>query len=279
MKIVNRKKFILIALTLVLIFIILIISYQNQVNKTQIPIESEQKELDKSIRKVSLNQQDITNRIKENENRSCYNSRDSYPKIIGMDSYNELNLQEICFCSDNCPAENWHVIIRYENITSPEECAYRGGRDLYDAAWKGYIGCIPDVGSISDQIKHLDEFSWAEYYHNVPANIVNIHYVKGETTVLSLDFLTHNPDFQPGVTDFFINQNLKLRDFTVMNETKYYKCGSGLDGNDTTPDVRASVEYFISFVSQELLRKNTRLSFYFYITGNTVKNIYQQCLP
>jgi len=91
-----------------------------------------------------LTNEDISDKIKNNQG-SCYDKRDDYPKIIGKHSLNLLNLQEICFCSDYCPPEMWKVVITYENISSKEKCAEIGGLDLFDAAWGGYIGCAPNV--------------------------------------------------------------------------------------------------------------------------------------
>ncbi len=91
-----------------------------------------------------LTNEDISDKIKNNQG-SCYDGKDGYPKTIGKHSLNGLNLQEICFCSDYCPPEQWGVIILYENVSSKEKCAEIGGRDLFDAAWGGYIGCVPNV--------------------------------------------------------------------------------------------------------------------------------------
>lgn len=36
--------------------------------------------------------------------------------------------------------------------------------------------------------------------------------------------LTMNEDFQPGVTDYFINQNPKLREFSIAADAKTFTC-------------------------------------------------------
>lgn len=92
-----------------------------------------------------LSNEDISNKIKDNQGDSCYDDREEYPKILGKYSLNGLNLEEVCFCSDYCPPEQWHSIILYENVSSEERCAEIGGIDLFDAAWGGYIGCVPKV--------------------------------------------------------------------------------------------------------------------------------------
>jgi|SRR3972149_777439 len=121
----KNKKFLMGLLIVVLIGIIFLI-YQKNFDQDNI-----------------LTKQDIINRIESNKNYSCYNN-DNYPKIIGKYSDNNLNVKEICFCSDYCPPELWHVIILYENVTSKEQCAEIGGIDRIDFAWGGYIGCAPN---------------------------------------------------------------------------------------------------------------------------------------
>ena len=92
-----------------------------------------------------LTNEDIANEIEKNQGHSCYDNQDNYPKIIGKHSLNGLNLEEICFCSDYCPKEEWGVFIRYENVSSKEKCAEVGGRDVFDIAFGGYVGCAPNI--------------------------------------------------------------------------------------------------------------------------------------
>ena len=92
-----------------------------------------------------LTNADISKKIESNQDKSCYDTQNDYPKTIGKHSLNELNLEEICFCSDYCPEELWHITIRYENVSSKERCAEIGGKDLFDAAWGGYVGCVPKI--------------------------------------------------------------------------------------------------------------------------------------
>lgn len=98
---------------------------------------------------IMLNDEDISARIKDNQEHFCYNDIGEYPKILGKHSKNGLTLIEECFCSDYCPPdpEVWSTIIVYEDISSEEKCAEIGGRVLIDAAWKSYIGCAPNISS------------------------------------------------------------------------------------------------------------------------------------
>ena len=95
------------------------------------------------------------------------------------------------------------------------------------------------------------------------------------TTILTLDMLTMNPNFQPGVNDFFINQNPKLRDIAISNETKAFNCG-----NDNKPDVSVSLETIIAYIQQRLTdTTNWPITYYFDIADGKINTIYQQCLP
>jgi hypothetical protein len=67
-----------------------------------------------------------------------------YPIVLGPFSENGLILIERYFCSDVCP-DYGGVSIVFQNITSREECAKVGGKDLIDAAWGGYVGCAPKI--------------------------------------------------------------------------------------------------------------------------------------
>ncbi len=88
---------------------------------------------------------EIRNRMEDNLDSSCYDNMSRYPRVIGKHAKNGRTLEEICFCSDYCPKEFWYVAIRYEGISTKEECAEIGGRDMIDPAWGGYIGCAPIV--------------------------------------------------------------------------------------------------------------------------------------
>ena len=67
-----------------------------------------------------------------------------YPIVLGSYSENGLILIERYFCSDICPNYGGISIV-FQNITSKEECAKVGGKDLIDPAWGGYIGCAPKI--------------------------------------------------------------------------------------------------------------------------------------
>lgn len=134
------------------------------------------------------------------------------------------------------------------------------------------------MGTVFLEIVSPEEEPNDEKRAYAPAEIINV-FQKDSITYLTLDMLTINKDFKPGVTDFFINQNPKLRDFAINNVTKAYNCGKGTDGNETTPDVSTPVETVIAHIQQILTSNNWRLTYYFDLQDNKINTIYEQCLP
>jgi hypothetical protein len=116
-----------------------------------------------------------------------------------------------------------------------------------------------------------------EKWFNTPAEIKNV-FVRDGVTYLTIDILSRNPDFIPGVSDFFINKNDQLREVIISRETKTYICGAGLDGNETTADNQTDTKGVITFI-ENLISLNQKAIYYFDIENNIVQNIYQQCLP
>ena len=138
---------------------------------------------------------------------------------------------------------------------------------------------VTHEGTVSLEITSPKEEPADQKRAYTPAEIKKIFEENG-TTYLTLDILTINKDFQPGVTDFFINQNPKLRDIAINENTKAYDCGAGPDNNATTPDVSVSVQTVLDSMQQWLATSgNWPLTYYFDIKNNTINTIYQQCLP
>lgn len=112
---------------------------------------------------------------------------------------------------------------------------------------------------------------------NTPAEIMSV-FNRNNKTYLSLDILSRNEKFVPGVNDFFINQSRRLREFSVDEKTMAYVCGVGPDGNATTADVIANTQDIINTMQSSVINK-IRSIYYFDIESGLVKNIYQACLP
>lgn len=117
-----------------------------------------------------------------------------------------------------------------------------------------------------------------EKWVNTPAEVKKVS-IKDNTTYLSLDILEQNPDFQPGITDFFVNPDSKVVEVSISDDTKSYICGAGADDDFNTADVSISTQTTIENMQQRISNNNGKLSYYFDIEDNMIKNIYQQCLP
>lgn len=116
-----------------------------------------------------------------------------------------------------------------------------------------------------------------EKWINTPAEINSVLTKDGETYFM-INILSPNPDFKPGISDFFINKSNQLREVLISDDTKTYICGAGLDGNETTADNETDTKEVVTFI-KNLISLNQKAIYYFDIDNNTVQNIYQQCLP
>ncbi len=112
---------------------------------------------------------------------------------------------------------------------------------------------------------------------NTPAFFVKFGQDVGNVLVW-LDMLEPNPDFQPGVTPFFLNAQEEELLVVINDDTKAYECGAGPDGSGTTADVAIDVSTYLANVKEMQAQENNVAS-YFDIEDGMVKNIYQQCLP
>ncbi|MFZ2310572.1 MAG: hypothetical protein WAW11_03445 [Patescibacteria group bacterium] len=116
-----------------------------------------------------------------------------------------------------------------------------------------------------------------EKWINTPAEINKV-FTRDGATYCMINILSLNPDFQPGVSDFFINKSNQIREVLISGDTKTYICGAGLDGNETTADNQTETNGVITFI-KNLISLNQKAIYYFDIENNKVQNIYQQCLP
>lgn len=122
-----------------------------------------------------------------------------------------------------------------------------------------------------------EEANVSEKWVNTPAEIKSMS-TENKITFLSIDILSHNPGFLPGVTEFFINQSTKLREVSVDDNTKSYLCGAGPDDNENTADVSTDTQSLLAVIKDKLLNKGYT-TYYFDINGGVVQSIYEQCLP
>lgn len=117
-----------------------------------------------------------------------------------------------------------------------------------------------------------------EKWINTPAEIKAIYFIDNDT-ILSLDILSHNPNYKPGENSFFLNANKNLRKIRISSKTSAFKCGLGNDENETTADVEYPINNFINQLKETLDVKEDYTVYYFDIEGDIATCIYEQCLP
>ena len=130
------------------------------------------------------------------------------------------------------------------------------------------------------------ESSTKEVFTEQPGAIKSITTEGNGSWQLSVDLLTLNPHWQPGVDtsgEFFINQNSQLRNLAITPSTKAYSCG-----NNNVANVSMSTPTFISEIQTRINQHNQEtaqqqasqyVSYYFDINGSNISAIYEQCLP
>lgn len=128
------------------------------------------------------------------------------------------------------------------------------------------------------------EDSTTEIFRNQPGAIKTIINQKDNEWLLTIDLLTRNPNWRPGEEiDFFVNQNAKVRNLLVTEETKTYEC------NNAKADTLRNTSNFMSDIQNNMMKREreaekfgTRTldyTSYFDISGSKITAIYQQCLP
>ena len=137
-------------------------------------------------------------------------------------------------------------------------------------------GCLNNI-----DISLSSENSLVEIFNNQPGAIKSV-VVKGNNQwILTVDLLTKNPNFLPGETDFFTNQNLKIRNLTVTKDTKAYNCQNPKDyllGNISS--LMSNIQDVINKAKTDSgLIGTFGYTIYFDINGTSITAIYQQCLP
>ena len=158
---------------------------------------------------------------------------------------------------------------------------YLGNKTEYGDFFKYDIG-IQYISGLDDKyLKTFDQIlstfkfnKKEEVFKKQPGEIKSITVSGNDQWLLTVDLLSHNPDFLPGISSYFINQNPKIRNLTVIKDTKSFICGAGPDKNDTTPDIAQNTSVFLSNIE-----KREYKTVYFDIQGSNISAMYQQCLP
>lgn len=121
---------------------------------------------------------------------------------------------------------------------------------------------------------YISTISAEETQKNIPGEIKHI-YKKNGITYLSIDILSPNPDFLPGLTPFFVNQSTKVSEVQIKNTAIISGCLSSSD-NTTSTNEQYSVQDFINTIKQN---PDENYTYYFYILDNKITSVYNQCLP
>lgn len=131
---------------------------------------------------------------------------------------------------------------------------------------------VPGVISYEESKVILDQIlstfksvASGETYKDQPAAVKA---VSADGKIVTLDFFARNPNFLPGQTAFFLNDNPMLRDFFLSPSAKAFTC------LNTVPSVPVSISKMISD-----LRFGPNEAAYFDISSGNITAIYQQCLP
>ena len=138
------------------------------------------------------------------------------------------------------------------------------------------------------------EESSSEIFQNQPGAIKSITVNGDNKWILVVDLLSHNPNFRPGDTPFFINQNTKVRSLNVTSTTKAYNCETLYANenyeNSKLQNISIYIKNIQNRIAQAKLDIKNRIggpieditdwaTAYFDINGTNVTAIYQQCLP
>jgi uncharacterized protein YxeA len=128
------------------------------------------------------------------------------------------------------------------------------------------------------------EDSTTEVFKNQPGTIKSITNQGDSQWLLSVDLLTRNTHWVPGgQSDFFLNQNTKVRNLFATKETKTYEC------NGVNADALRNTSKFMSDIQAGMIKRDEEAkkfgtkaydyTSYFDINGSNIIAIYQQCLP
>jgi hypothetical protein len=121
-----------------------------------------------------------------------------------------------------------------------------------------------------------------EMFKNQPGGIKSIKNTNGKY-IVAVDILNPNTKWVPGSDtsgDFFINENLTLRNLEIDNSTIIKNCS--MQQSDTASQFENNLKSFESRVNKAITEPDySKFGYtaYFDITGSKVTTIYEQCLP
>lgn len=139
-----------------------------------------------------------------------------------------------------------------------------------------------DVKKISHQIEDINQNKNDNLSKDVLRNIPSrIMYIVKENGIIyfDLELLEYNPNFLPGISDFFIeNKSQDIKAYIDKN-TKSYNCSGVPDGTKRSADILVDLDYTINNIENWLLNEGDYPIYYFDIDDDYIENIYEQCLP
>jgi len=178
------------------------------------------------------------------------------------------------------------------NITSYEEASDGEGyvasvKKLFPEKYYNLIITQPSTNS---------EESNTEVFNQQGGAIKSIKANGTNKWVFAVDLLTHNPDWEPGVNDPYLNQSTKIRNLNVTANTKTYGCESGPGGSgpNQAKIANTNTASFVSDIQNSITRAKGDIknriggpiesmtdwvTYNFDIKGADITAIYTQCLP
>ncbi|HEY1041542.1 MAG TPA: GerMN domain-containing protein [Candidatus Paceibacterota bacterium] len=198
---------------------------------------------------------------------------------------------------------------KIKSITIKNKVANIDFKQLSVETWFNIIGCdsvemlkqqvkltltqFPTIEDVKITVNGIDVDTYfknlkVETFKNTPGSIVQFADNRAETHDLTLwltvDILTENPNWKPGVNDHYLNVSNKLRSVRTNYATQYYVCTHGSDGhlNSIASNLGLFSEHVKKNLSEKKNSSNTydnRAIYNFDITGHAISAIYQNCLP
>lgn len=102
--------------------------------------------------------------------------------------------------------------------------------------------------------------------------------------LLTIDYVSRNPNWLPGVGDesFFLNTDNKLRTLLIPNNltngnAKFFECGSEQVTGNYGPFVLSEIKDFVDQLKKQLITEQP--VYYFDVQDETINTIRTQCLP
>jgi len=145
-------------------------------------------------------------------------------------------------------------------------------------------GLQEQLTTLTQQKKQNTKLS-VESFTKEPGAIKAVKQNNNGEWIFTVDLLSYNPNWKPGgQSDYYLNQNLKLRNFKVNQVTKSFVCGETAIPN-VPRDINATVTYITNYMNKikaESIQYNTKpydVIFIFNVKTGIVSSIAEPCVP